>query len=154
MPRKLAIILSLSIVLVLALYLDVYDYLRFNNLSAKLESSLARIEQYDKNVSEKRDYLTKLEKLLQPRTNIKQVESLAQSNNLSFSTQKDGTFLIEGRCEPERLTSILTEFLSYANLIIQSVHIDGSEISPVTIEHTKAPVFLNIRVVLKGVKLE
>lgn len=154
MPRRLAIALSLSIALGLALYLDVYDYLRFSNLSAKLESSLIRLEQYDKNVSEKRDYLTRLENSLQPRTSIKWIESLVRTNDLSFSTQKDGTFLIEGKCEPEKLVFILTELLKYANLIVQSVHIDGSEIPPVVIDQTQESAFLNVKVVLKGVMLE
>lgn len=154
MPRRLAIILSLSITLALALYLDVYDYLRFSNLSAKLESSLVRLEQYDRNVSEKRDYLTRLENSLQPRTSIKWIESLVRTNNLSFSAQKDGTFLIEGRCEPEKLVLILTELLKYANLIVQSVYIDGSEIPPVVIDQTQETAFLNVKVVLKGVMLE
>lgn len=154
MPRRLAIILSLSITLALALYLDVYDYLRFSNLSAKLESSLVKLEQYDRNVSEKRDYLTKLENSLQPRTSIKRIESLVRTNDLSFSAQKDGTFLIEGKCEPEKLILILTELLKYANLIVQSVYIDGSEIPPVVIDQTQGTVFLNVKVVLKGVMLE
>ncbi len=154
MPRRLAIVLSLSITLALALYLDVYDYLRFSNLSAKLESSLVRLEQYDKNVSEKRDYLARLENILQPRVSIKRVESLVSSTDLSFSAQKDGTFLIEGKCEPEKLVLILSELLKYANLTVQSLYIDGSELPPVVIDQTQKSVFLNVKVVLKGVMLE
>jgi len=154
MPRKLAIILSLLIALGSALYFDVYDYSYSRNLISKLESSLIKLEQYDKNVEEKKEYLSRLEKAVQRRTTLKEIESLTKAANLNLSQQKDGTYLIEGTCEPERLRDLVIRLLNSANVVVQSMLIDAKEIVPMIIDETRTVVRVDVRIALKGVVLE
>jgi hypothetical protein len=147
MPRKLAIILSLLIALGSALYFDVYDYFYSR-------SSLIKLEQYDKNVEEKKEYLSRLEKAVQPRTTLKEIESLTKAANLNLSQQKDGTHLIEGTCEPERLRDLVIRLLNSANVVVQSMLIDAKEIVPMIIDETRTVVRVDVRIALKGVVLE
>ena len=154
MPRKLAIILSLLIALGSALYFDVYDYFYSRNLISKLESSLIKLEQYDKNVEEKKEYLSRLEKAVQPRMTLKEIESLTKAANLNLSLQKDGTHLIEGTCEPERLRDLVSRLLNSANVVVQSMLIDAKEIVPMIIDETRTVVRVDVRIALKGVVLE
>jgi len=154
MPRKLAIILSLLIALGSALYFDVYDYFYARNLISKLESSLIKLEQYDKNVEEKKEYLSRLEKAVQPRTTLKEIESLTKAANLNLSQQKDGTYLIEGTCEPERLRDLVSRLLNSANVVVQSMLIDAKESVPMIIDETRTVVRVDVRIALKGVVLE
>ncbi|WP_448517245.1 hypothetical protein [Pseudothermotoga sp.] len=154
MPRKLAILLSLLIALGSALYFDVYDYFHSRNLISKLESSLIKLEQYDKNVEEKKEYLSRLEKAVQPRTTLKEIESLTKAANLNLSQQRDGTYLIEGTCEPERLGDLVTRLLNSANVVVQSMLIEVKEIVPVIIDETRTVVRVDVRIALKGVMLE
>ncbi|AJC74607.1 hypothetical protein AJ81_00290 [Pseudothermotoga hypogea DSM 11164 = NBRC 106472] len=154
MPRRLAILLALLIALGSALYFDVYDYFSSRNMISKFESSLVKLELYDKNVEEKKEYLSNLEKAVQPRTTLKEIESLTQAANLNLSSQKDGTYLIEGTCEPEKLRDLVAHLLSSANVVVQSMLIDSRQIVPVVTDEMKVAVRVSVRLVLKGVTLE
>ncbi|HBT40241.1 MAG: hypothetical protein XD58_0410 [Thermotoga sp. 50_1627] len=154
MPRKLAILLALLIALGSALYFDVYDYFSSRNLILKLENSLVKLEQYDRNVEEKKEYLSNLEKVVQPRTTLKEIESLTKAANLNLSSQKDGTYLIEGTCEPEKLKDLVAHLLNSANVVVQSMLIDARQIVPVVTDEVGTVVRTSVRLVLKGVMLE
>ncbi|MFN3284129.1 MAG: hypothetical protein ACK40Q_07865 [Pseudothermotoga sp.] len=54
MPRKVGILLAILIFIGFAAYFNVYDYLRFNALSKKIDAELVRLFEYDKNVMTKR----------------------------------------------------------------------------------------------------
>lgn len=154
MPRKLAILLALLITLGSALYLDVYEYFRFRTLILRLENSFIKLEQYDKNVEQKREYLAKLESTVQPRVTLKELENLAKASHLSFSPQKDGTYLVEGTCEADRLVNLLNELLKSANLTVQLLQIETKELVPVVMDQTQRYTNVSVKMVLKGVMLE
>lgn len=154
MPRRLAILLALLIALGSALYLDVYGYFSSRKLISELESSLIRLEQYDKNVEQKKEYLAKLERLVQPRTTLAEIESSAKAANLKLSLQKDGTYLIEGICDPEKLVQFLEWLLGKSNVIVHSLSIDARQIVPVVISEVRTSTPVNVKMVLKGVMLQ
>ncbi|KAF2957493.1 hypothetical protein AS159_07440 [Thermotoga sp. Ku-13t] len=154
MPRRLAILLALLITLVSALYLDVYEYFRSRNLILKLENSFIKLEQYDENVEQKREYLAKLESTVQPRVTLKELENLSKVSSLSFSLQKDGTYLVEGTCGADQLVNLLNELLKNANLTVQLLQIEAKELVPVVTDQAQRYTNVNVKMVLKGVMLE
>ncbi|WP_041076514.1 hypothetical protein [Thermotoga caldifontis] len=154
MPRRLAILLALLIALGSALYLDVYEYFRSRVLVLKLENSFIKLEEYDRNVEQKREYLAKLEKTVQPRMTLKELENLTKTSNLSFSPQKDGTYLVEGTCRADQLVNLLNELLKSANLTVQLLQIEAKELVPVVTDQAQRYANLSVKMILKGVMLQ
>lgn len=154
MPRRLAILLALLIALGSALYLDVYEYFRSRVLILKLENSFIKLEEYDRNVEQKREYLAKLEKTVQPRMTLKELENLTKASNLLFSPQKDGTYLVEGTCRADQLVTLLNELLKSANLTVQLLQIEAKELVPVVTDQAQRYANLSVKMILKGVMLQ
>lgn len=154
MPRRLAILLALLIALGFAFYLDVYEYFRSRSLIFRLENSFIKLEQYDRNVEQKREYLAKLESIVQPRMTLEELENMTRALNLSLSSQKDGTYLVEGTCEAGQLVNLLNELLKGANLVVQSLQIEARGLVPVVMDQTQGYTNVSVRMILKGVMME
>lgn len=153
-PRKLGILLAVLIFVVLAAYFDVYDYLRFNSLTKKIDVELVRLFEYDKNVMAKREYVDQLEKTIVPKVKLSEIKNLAQEFGLDFSTQRDGTYTIQGESSSQIFSDMLLKILSSANMSIKSLTVTNNLKVPVEVFGIAGKETVTFKIVLTGVMLE
>ncbi len=153
-PRKVGILLAILIFIGFAGYFDVYDYLRFNTLSKKIDAELVRLFEYDKNVMAKRDYVDGLEKTIEPRIKLSEIKDLAQELGLSFSAQKDGTYTIQGESSSQIFSDMLCKILNSANVSIKSLVVTNNLKVPVEVFGINGKKTVTFKIVLAGVMLE
>ncbi|MGB9819822.1 MAG: hypothetical protein ACPLVG_00550 [Pseudothermotoga sp.] len=154
MPRKFAILLAVLIFVGLAAYFDVYDYLRFNTLVKKIDSELIRLLEYDKNVTAKREYVALLEKTIEPKIKLSQIKELAQELNVSFSVEKDGTYVLSGEVASDDFSQILTRILNSANVNVKSMSATNTLKVPIDVPGVTNEGSVNFKMVLTGVMVE
>ncbi|HOJ88103.1 MAG TPA: hypothetical protein PLP64_02480 [Pseudothermotoga sp.] len=154
MPRKFAILLAVLIFVGLAAYFDVYDYLRFNTLVKKIDSELIRLLEYDKNVTAKREYVDLLEKTIEPKIKLSQIKELAQELNVSFSVEKDGTYVLSGEVASDDFSQILTRILNSANVNVKSMSATNTLKVPIDVPGVTNEGSVNFKMVLTGVMVE
>ncbi len=154
MPRKIAIILSISIFLALAAYFDVYDYLRFNTFVKKIDDELFRMAELDKNIAAKREYIDTLEKIIQPRMKLDEIKEMARTASFNLSVEKDGTYVLQGETTSEVFSRVLAAILNSANLNIKSMNVTNNLRVPVDIPGITNEGTVSFKIVLTGVMLE
>ncbi|AEH50963.1 hypothetical protein [Pseudothermotoga thermarum] len=124
--RKIAIITALMIFVACAAYFNIYDYFRFVGLLQKVDSQLLVLTELDRNVSEKRGYLSRLESLVQPRISPMEFQDVAKNFGMKMIRNQDGSYRIEGTCNPKDVQQILEVFLANPNLRLKSLSISSS----------------------------
>ncbi len=131
--RKTAILLALLIFFGSAAYLNVYDYLSFTSFSEKVDVQLTVLSELDKNVAEKKSYLSVLEETLQPRISVNTFQNFAKNIGLNFNKNQDGSYKVEGVCKPEDVQELLRVLLGNPNLRLKSLSIDNETEIPVLV---------------------
>lgn len=154
MPRRFSILLAVLIFVVFAAYFDIYDYFRFSSLSKKIDAELVRLLEYDKNVTAKKDYIDQLEKTMEPKTKLNQIKDLASKLGLNFTTDKDGTYIIQGESSSEDFSDILYMILNSANVSIKSLTVTNNLKVPVEISGITGKGSVNFKIVFTGVMVE